>query len=185
MANKITADTQVSTSELACVLDLTGRNIRQLAEDGLLEKITAGRFLLCDSVQRYIKYKSKEITTEDEAKLEKARKAAEFKLKNAKAQIAALEAEELQGKMHRAEDVAAMTEELIYTIRSSLLALPGRLAVDVTAAKSPSEAAEVIRKEVFLLMQELQEYRYDPKKYEECVRKRMDWDTDISEAEGE
>ena len=87
--------------------------------------------------------------------------------------------------MHRSEDVEAMTADLIYTIRGSLLALPGRLAVDVTAVRTPAEAAEVIRKEIALLMQELSQYQYDPKKYEERVRKRLDWDTDIGMGGGE
>ena len=79
--------------------------------------------------------------------------------------------------MHRSEDVAAMTEDLIYTIRGSLMALPGRLAVDVTAVQTAAEAADIIRTEVFMLMQELSQYRYDPQKYEERVRDRMKWET--------
>ena len=85
------------------------------------------------------------------------------------------EAEELKGSMHRAEDVAAMTEDLVYTIRGALNALPGRLAVDTAAAATPAEASEVIRKEVGKVMRELAAYHYDPKKYEERVRERRDW----------
>ena len=51
--------------------------------------------------------------------------------------------------------------------------------------RTPAEAAEVIRKEIDLLMQELSQYQYDPKKYEERVRKRLDWDTDIGMGGGE
>lgn len=59
MANtKITSETEVSASELACVLGITGRNIRQLVEDGQLEKVD-GHFILSDSVQRYVAFKSK------------------------------------------------------------------------------------------------------------------------------
>lgn len=88
-----------------------------------------------------------------------------------------MEMQELQGKMHRSEDVAAMTEDLIYTIRGALIALPGRLAVDVAATSTAAEAAEVIRKEVHKVMRELAAYRYDPEKYEERVRQRRDWET--------
>lgn len=183
MADKITTDTEVSTSELACVLGITGRYIRQLTEDGVLEKIKQGRYKLCASVKRYID--SKETGTEDDAKLEKAKKAAEVTLKTSKAHIAKMEADELRGKMHRSEDVEAMTADLIYAIRGSLLALPGRLAVDVAAVKTPAEAADIIRREVALLMQELTQYRYDPKKYEERVRARMDWDTEVGDSDDE
>ena len=88
------------------------------------------------------------------------------------------EADELQGKMHRSEDVAAMTTDLIYAIRGAMMALPGRLAVDVASANSPAEAAEIIRREVNKAMRELSNYRYDPKKYEERVRDRRAWEAD-------
>lgn len=183
MANKIMKDTEVSTSELACVLGITARYVRQLTEDGQLEKIRQGRYALCASVQKYIR--SKETVAEDDAKLETAKLAAELSLKTSKAQIAKLEADELRGRMHRSEDVAAMTEDLIYTVRGALLALPGRLAVDVSATGTPAEAAEVIRREVALLMRELAQYRYDPRKYAERVRKRMDWDEEIDAGDSE
>ncbi len=174
---KITPETEVSATELACVLGITARYIRQLAEDGKLEKVSKGRFLLCESVQRYVKSQSKEdARSVEEQRLEKARQAADVTLKSSKAKIAKLEADELQGKMHRSEDVAALTEDLIYTIRSSLMALPGRLAVDVAAAATPAEAAEIIRKEVHALMRELANYKYDPEKYEERVRERRNWE---------
>lgn len=172
---KITADTEVSTTELACVLGITGRRIRQLAEDGDLDKAGQGRFNLCESVQRYIRLQSKSSLSEEDIKLEKTKKIADVTLKASKARIAKMEADELQGKMHRAEDVAAMTEDLVFTIRSSLNAMPGRLAVDVAAVSSPAEAAEVIRREVHKVMRELAGYHYDPKKYEERVRARQNW----------
>ena len=172
---KITADTEVSTTELACVLGITGRRIRQLAEDGDLDKAGQGRFNLCESVQRYIRLQSKSSLPEEDIKLEKTKKTADVTLKASKARIAKMEADELQGKMHRAEDVAAMTEDLVFTIRSSLNAMPGRLAVDVAAVSSPAEAAEVIRREVHKVMRELAGYHYDPKKYEERVRARQNW----------
>ncbi len=174
---KITPETEVSTTELACVLGITGRRVRQLAEDGVFDKADKGRFVLADAVQRYIANSSRQAPSEEDAKLEKGKRQAEVTLKMSKAQIAKLEMQELQGKMHRSEDVKAMTEDLIYTIRSGLMALPGRLAVDVSAAKTPAEASEIVRKEVALLMEELAGYRYDPKRYEERVRERRDWDT--------
>ncbi len=172
---KITSETEVSASALACVLGITGRNLRQLVEDGQLEK-SDGRFLLCDSVQRYVAFKSRKEKDDEEQRLDKARRTAEVTLRASKAQIAKMEADELRGKMHRSEDVAAMTEDLIYTVRGSLMALPGRLAVDVAAAATPAEAAEIIRKEVHALMRELANYEYDPEKYEERVRDRRNWE---------
>lgn len=173
MAEKITDTTEVSTTELASILGVSARRIQQMAQDGTIVAVKRGSFNLADSIQRYITFispKNKDISPQDKAKQD-----AEVSIKKAKAVISVLEAQELQGKMHRAEDVAAMTEDLIYAIRGMLVALPGRLAVDVATAKTPAEASEIIRKEIYKAMKELSEYRYDPKKYEERVRERKDW----------
>lgn len=182
---KITDTTEVSTTELATILGLSARRIQQMAQDGTLPTIRRGSFELCKSVQRYISFQGKDSLSEEEEKLEKARRQSEVTLKVSKAQIAKLEASELQGKMHRSEDVAAMTEDLIYTIRAALVALPGRLAVDVSDAKTAAEASEIIRKEVYEVMKELAAYRYNPKKYEERVRERRAWDLTESDIDDE
>ena len=115
--------------------------------------------------------------SDEDMKLEKVKQTAEATLKHSKAKIAKLEAEELEGKMHRSEDVEAMTADLLYAVRGALIALPGRLAVDVAQAQTAAEASEVIRQEVNKVLKEISQYKYDPLKYEERVRKRMDWDS--------
>lgn len=174
-AEKITDETEVSATELAKVLGLSARRVQQMAQDGTTPTCRRGRYRLADSVQRYIRFLKSGSMDDEDRDLEKARMIAETAIKESKATIVKLEAQELEGIMHRAEDVAAMTEDLVYTIRGSLNALPGRLAVDVAAVDTPAEASEVIRKEVNKIMRELSAYRYDPHKYEERVRERRDW----------
>ena len=177
--DKVTQETEVSSSELACVLGITARRIRQLAEDGVLNRISEGRFNLADSVQSYMATldKRKSVSSSEQEKLE-----VEISFKKARAIKATLEAKELQGKMHRSEDVAALTEDLIYSLRSGLMALPGRLAVDCASVSSAAEVAEIIKVEVHKLMEELSRYKYDPEKYAEKVRERQNWDSvDVDE----
>lgn len=173
------------TEDLANLFGLTGQWINQLTRDGVIKRrdTPAGkRYNVVESVRAYTQYlRDKAANRADrgipeDKELEKFE--AEVKIKQAKAKIAELEADEVQGIMHRSEDVAAMTEDLIYTIRGSLMALPGRLAVDVVSAQTAAEAADIIRAEVFKVMQELSQYRYDPQKYEERVRDRMKWESD-------
>lgn len=175
-AAKITDDTTVSTTELARCLGLSARRVQQLAQDGIVPPATRGRFRLNDSVQRYITFITGDKMSEDEQKTEKARKIAEAQIKTAKAAIAKLEARELQGKMHRSEDVQAVTEDMANTLRSLLLALPGRLAVDVTSARSTAEVSVIIKEAIHGVMREMSKYQYDPAKYDERVRERMKWD---------
>ena len=172
---KVSAEAEVTTTELAAILGITARRVQQMAQDGTIIPVRRGYFQIGDAVQRYINFLSKPQVSEAEQKLETARKQSEAQLKLSKAQLAKMEVEELKGRLHRTEDVEAFTEDLIYTIRSALLSLPGRLSVDVAATSSPAEASECIRKEVHAIMRDLSNYRYDPEKYAERVNERRNW----------
>lgn len=176
-SERITDETTVSTTELAMILGLSARRVQQMAQDGTIIAVQRGRFPLCDAVQRYINFLSKDNVSEEDLKVDKVRRTADASLRSTKAKIAQLELQELQGKMHSSDDVEAITSDMIFSIRGALIALPGRLAVDVVRVKTPAEVAELIRKEVHKIMRELSNYRYDPQKYEERVRERKDWET--------
>ena len=176
----------VKTADICSMIGKSNQWVGQLVAQGTLHKRSTPHGTLFDVAEAMRAYcsmlearagpvKTKE-EIEREAKQEKAKAAADVTMKVAKANIAKAEADELQGKMHRSEDVAAMTTDLIYAIRGAMMALPGRLAVDVASASSPAEAAEIIRREVNKAMRELSNYRYDPKKYEERVRQRRAWE---------
>ena len=172
------------TDDLANLFGLTRQWINQLTGDGVLKRrdTPAGkRYNVVESVRAYTQYLRDKAAGRGEKGIPESKELekfdAEVRIKRAKAQIAELEAQEVQGLMHRSEDVAAMTEDLIYTIRGSLMALPGRLAADVVNVRTAAEAAVVIRTEVYKLMDELSQHRYDPQKYEERVRNRMKWES--------
>lgn len=168
----------VKTPELCRMFGKSNQWIGQLTNQGTINKQQTAHgalYPLVKTVNDYIQYledKTEERDGDDE-KSEKIKNAAEALLKKSKAVIADLDAKERQGKMHRSEDVAAMTEDLVYAVRSALLALPGRLAVDVIAAKDSAEASDIITREVYKIMEELANYEYDPAKYEERVRERL------------
>lgn len=176
MANdtKITWETVIGTSEAASISGLTIRRIQQLIQDGTIPTIEKGKITLGDLYESLIRQSKKELSDEDR-KIEQAKRKAEATLKASKAQMAKLEADELAGKMHRKEDVENIMADMVYTIRDALMALPGRLAVDAANASSAAEASDVIRKEVHKIMNELADYEYDPEKFEERVRERMEW----------
>ena len=86
-----------------------------------------------------------------------------------------MRARELEGTMHRAEDVKVITEDMIYSIRSALNAIPGRVAVDVHACETAAEVSALLTKEIHKIMKELAGYAYDPERYAERVREREKW----------
>lgn len=167
------------TASLCSMIGKSNQWVGQLVSQGTLSKQSTKHgalFNLDETVHAYCDMlDSRAVDKTNPQELE--RQTAETSIKKAKAIVALMEAQELQGKMHRSEDVADMTADLIYTIRGSLNALPGRLAVDVAAAETPAEAAEIIRKEVHKVMRELAAYEYDPEKYKDRVRERRNWES--------
>lgn len=173
---KVTDETEVTATELAIVLGVTARRIQQLTQDGTILTVKRGRFLLCDSVKRYISFATRRQVSEDIEKANVVKVKAEATMKAAKSKIVNMEAQELSGQMHRAEDIKALTEDLVFAFRHALVSLPGRLSMDVAAAQTAPEAAAIIRREVNVILKELAQYQYDPDKYAERVRERRDWD---------
>lgn len=171
----------VGSEIIAQLFGVTSRRVNQLAKDGIIAAVKdkgANRYDLLPTIQRYIKYLTEKANGREQKKdseTESRKLDAEADLKRSKADMAALQLKELEGKMHRSEDVEAATTDLVYVIRGVLMALPGRLAVDVSKANTPEEASEVIRAEVYKALRELAAYKYDPEVYARRVRDRQGW----------
>ncbi len=166
----------IKTADLCGLLGVSNQWVGQLVAQGTLAKVQTEQgklFNLTDSVKSYIDNLSDKVKkTEEEKKLDKAKMAAEVKLKAAKAMMAHLQAEELNGKMHRSEDVQAFTQSLVDTIRQALLSLPGRMAVELSLCDTAEECSVIIKDTVKDVLRELSEFEYDPEKYEAMVRER-------------
>ena len=176
------------TEIIASLFGVTDRRVQQLAKEGVIpvEQRKPYRFDLLPTIRAYIKYLSdkaygKEEKSTDTVQAEADKLRADADLKRSKADIAELQLKELEGKMHRSEDVEAMTNDLVYTVRSMLMALPGRLAVDAVNAKSAAEASVIIRSEVNKILNELANYQYDPEAYRRRVRDREGWDFQLED----
>lgn len=167
----------ISSGELAKVLGKSDRTIQMLAKAGTItcEKVkNKNQYNLYTVVQEYIENLANRemagISSLDEAKTRE-----EVRYKRAKADMMELELQELDGQMHSAEDVEAMTTDLVLAVRSALLSLPGRLGVDIAASTSAAEVSEIIKKAVYDVLEELSRYSYDPEEYKKRARERQGW----------
>ena len=177
-----------SSTTIAKLFGVTDRRVQQLAKEGVIPAAQTRpyKFDLLPTIQSYIKHLSdkangKEAKSTDTVQAEADKLRAEADLKRSKADIADLQLKELEGKMHRSEDVEAMTNDLVFTIRGMVLALPGRLAMDVVQVSSASEASALIRKECNKLLEELAGYKYDPEAYQRRVRDREGWSESLTD----
>ena len=178
-------DATVGSQALANVLGLTAARISQLRKEGVLRAEGRPlRFKLAESVQAYIAYATEAArgrsATDRDAEARKLKADADYKA--ARARQEELKLAELEGRMHSAEDVEAATTELVYAVRSAVLALPGRVAVDAEM-KPAAEVADIVRRECFAALEGLAGYEYDPKVYADMVRDRRGWQVDADDGE--
>lgn len=186
MADAKTEKNLQDSKVIAKLFQVTVRRIQQLTQEGILEtveikrgKCTLRRYDVVPTIQAYIKYlgdkaygreQKESVADKEEEKLQ-----AEVDMKKAKARIAELELDELEGRMHSADDVEAMTTDLCLAVRSALLSMPGQLAVDVAESTDAAEISEIIKATVNDILDELSRYEYDPDEYRRRVRERQGW----------
>lgn len=179
----------VKVADVAKTLDMTPQWVRDLTKKGVLKtrRTAAGdRYFLPEAIRDYIAYLREQANSkkkpEDTVKAEADKLRAEADLKQSKAKIADLQLQELEGQMHRSEDVEAVTTDLVFTIRGMMLALPGRLAIDLATIDKPAEISERIKQEVHAILLELSNYTYDADVYKKRVRDREGW-SEISDGQ--
>lgn len=177
---------------IAKLFGVTDRRVQQFAKDGVIPaaSVRPYKFDLLPTVQAYIRYLSdkangKESKSADTVQAEADKLRAEADLKQSKAKIAEMQLKELEGKMHRSEDVEAVMNDLVYTVRSMIMALPGRLAMDIVQTSNANEASALIRSECYKILNELAGYKYDPEVYQRRVRDREGWSDALADESDE
>jgi excisionase family DNA binding protein len=172
----------ITSKEMAQLLGVTRRWVQQLTQDGIITATRVGntnQYDLIPTIHRYITYLQKKAEENEESTevtdLQADKLKVEIEMKRAKAQIAALELKELESKMHRSKDVEAMTTDLILVIRSKLLHLPELLASEVASINTAAEVSDRIREAVIDILEDLSDYKYDPKEYEKRAKEQQGW----------
>ncbi|MBR3965447.1 MAG: protoporphyrinogen oxidase [Clostridia bacterium] len=182
----------VKTADICAMTGKSNQWIGQLTSQGTLNKTKTKHgslYELAPNIKAYcdmLENRAEERCDDpDIQELELEKRRAEVKAKKAKATMLDYELKELKGKMHRSEDVASMTADLLYSVRNSLIALPGRLAMDLSSLTEPAEISARIQKEVYLIMEELSSYKYDPEKYKERVMERSGHELSMEDTDDE
>ena len=174
------AENLQTSQVIAKIFGVSTRRVEQLKTEGVIKgQGKPTKYDLLPTIQAYIKYLSDKANGREKkeatAQLETEKLTAEKRIKTAKAEMAELELKELKGELHRASDVEAITTDHVMFVRSMLMALPGKLAVDLAAINTAPEAADRIKREVYSILERLADYRYDPEEYKERVRERQGW----------
>ena len=174
------AENLQTSQVIAKIFGVSTRRVEQLKTEGIIKgQGKPTKYDLLPTIQAYIRYLSDKANgrekKETDSQLETEKLEAEKRMKMAKAEMAELELKELKGDLHRSSDVEAITTDHVMAVRSMLMALPGKLAVDLATIQTAPEAADRIKQEVYAVLQQLSDYRYDPEEYKKRVRERQGW----------
>lgn len=155
----------VNQKELAAILGVTDRRIRQLKQEfGLFEKgLTSGKskknYCLEKCVPEYINYK---LETETAQGTSYSREKEQAEHEQIKKKISMLKLRKLRRELHEATDVEEFLTEMLISFKNKLLNLPQKTAPLITGEDDINVVTEIIEKEVLETLDELAEY--DPYK---------------------
>lgn len=171
------AENLQSTQVIAKLFGVSTRRVEQLKTEGIIKgQGKPTKYDLLPTIQAYIRYLSDKANGRErkqtDAQLTTAKLDAEKRIKTAKAEMAEIELNELKGKMHRAEDVEAIMTDHVFFLRSMLMAMPGKLAVDLEGTHTAAEQAERVKQEVYYILENLAEYKYDPEEFKKRAMER-------------
>ena len=140
-----------SSAELARLLDITDRRIRQLADGEILTRQPEGDFILPEAINEYYAYKYQTEETVDYM-AEKA------KHEKAKRELTELELGKRRRELHAASDVEAVLSEMLTNFRAQIHGIPSKMA-PMLFGKSKADIEELLNQEIEVRLSEIRDYK--------------------------
>ncbi|WP_263258674.1 hypothetical protein [Pseudomonas oryzihabitans] len=147
----------VTDAQLARLLDVSARRVRQLAEQGTLERVAPGRFNLAASVAAMIEQaggNGSEFQRQRTRKMTADATAAELALAKERGEVAPIK------EMERAMDV------FVGLVRTNMLNIPRRVASTLIGEQSEARLKAVLREEITLVLTEAAAAAINPEEIE-------------------
>lgn len=153
MAGKNKPAKRGSSADLADILMITTRRVNQLVDEEVLAREPEGDFILPTAVAAYYEYKyaDKDETT---YLTEKARH------EKAKRELAELELQRRRNEVHDAADVEMIMTDMLTNLRTQLLGLPAKMAVQL-ANRDKDYIDQALTDEIQSRLTELSDYSPD------------------------
>lgn len=156
---------EVNQKELAKILGVSDRRIRQLKDDyglfsnGIVEENKRKRYCLEKCVPEYINYKLEQ-EVQGGAFLNKEKEQAEHE--RIRKKISILKLRKMRRELHEAKDVEEFLTDMLVEFRENLLSVPQKVAPLIVAEDDVNVIMNVLEKEMFESLDQLSEY--DPAK---------------------
>lgn len=150
---------EVNTQTLAECLGVTKRMVSKLAEDGIIERIGRGKYDLGECVKAYIEFRISGVKNKGPRSLDSI-KAEHEVLKMRKTELAL---RQIEGKLHRADDVKRFWTSMAAAVKSRLLAIPVKVTPEVAGLEDRAEIQKILSREIADALNEIADY--DPAEF--------------------
>lgn len=120
----------VSASVLGDIFGVKDRRVRQMAEEGVLERVAKGRYNLVDSLKNYILALKVAAEGTGVADLDSDINIDEEKAihERVKRHISELKLQTMKGELHKSKDVEKVMTDMLAAFRTRILAIPSKTA---------------------------------------------------------
>ncbi len=155
----------VNSATLEKIIGVSGRRIRQLAEENIIIRAAKGRYKLMDSISNYILTLKVAIESgnnespDGEIDLEEEKAIHE----RVKRHISELKLQTMKGDLHKSEDVERVMTDMLVSIKTKLLSMPTKLAPILVSRNDIDFVRNTINREVLDALNELKDY--NPKEF--------------------
>ena len=146
----------VRAMDLAKMLGVSDRHIRDLANENVVKKTAQGKYLLLESVRGYIEYLKSRNDADISLKDEKIKEETKRIIKDT--EIKELKIKELKNQLHSADVIEKVMTDSLINMKGKLLSLSNKLAPQIIALDNLGEIQDVIRDGIFEALEELSEY---------------------------
>lgn len=154
----------VSAAVLGSIFGVTDRRIRQMAEEGIIDRVSKGRYNLVESLKNYILSLKLAVDSnsgdspDGELDIEEEKALHE----RVKRHISELKLQTMKGELHKAENVQMVMSDMLSAFKTRMMNIPSKTA-PVLEERDAGYIKEKLTAEVTEALNELKEY--DPKSF--------------------
>ena len=141
-------DFDFSTSEIAELLKISDRRIRQLVDEGIIERLHNDKFDARDVAEKYYRFKFEGDTNKDYEK-------AKGKHETIKTRLSELKLQKMEKDLLPASQVEITVTNMIITFRNKILGLPSKVTPKLVGIKNLNQISTIIEIELLQCLQEL------------------------------
>lgn len=148
---------EVNQKQLASIIGITDRRVRQLREEGFFSFAENGKkYCLEKCVQEYIEYKVKTEVKSNTSVIDKEKEQAEHE--RIKKEISKLKLRKMKGELYEAKLIDLYFSDLIVNFRNKLLSIPNKVAISLVGEKDINNIVKILNTEIISSIEELSNY---------------------------